>query len=304
LGEVDQNLFNRYEGSTTPVPVIPLCKTSPDYNPTDECSSGSITFWNDEGRAIYEGLLVKLQKRFSHRNQFVVSYALQRATDEVAWNDVNYAAGYGQYLPHNNLTVAGTVNLPWGFTLSLNSSFITVSPETANVSTSTGYILPGTVPAGSSEPLEGLAYGCLNAGCDHASLAAAVANYNKTIVGSVNAKGQVIAPTSSIILPQNYNLGAPIVTQDFRLTKVFTLKERYKFSILGEMFNAFNIANKTGYSSSLDTGAAGSVCQQGSVLPGSPGAISCSFGQATGRAGQGFGSAGPRAVQVGARFTF
>ena len=38
--------------------------------------------------------------------------------------------------------------------------------------------------------------------------------------------------------------------------------------------------------------------------PGTPGAISCSFGQATQRVGQTFGSAGPRAVQLGARFTF
>ena len=70
------------------------------------------------------------------------------------------------------------------------------------------------------------------------------------------------------------------------------------------MFNAFNIANLTGYSFNLDQAAAGSVCQQGSVAPGSTGAIGCSFGQATQRAGQTFGSAGPRAVQLGARFTF
>ena len=55
LGEVDKNLFTRYQGSSTPVPVIPLCKTSPDFNPTDECSTGTITFWTDEGRAIYKG---------------------------------------------------------------------------------------------------------------------------------------------------------------------------------------------------------------------------------------------------------
>jgi hypothetical protein len=95
-----------------------------------------------------------------------------------------------------------------------------------------------------------------------------------------------------------------VISQDFRLTKVFTVKERYKFSILAEMFNAFNIANLTGYSSALDQGVAGNVCQQGSVAPGTAGAISCSFGQATQRVGQTFGSAGPRAVQLGARFTF
>ena len=54
--------------------------------------------------------------------------------------------------------------------------------------------------------------------------------------------------------------------------------------IIGQMFNAFNIANKSGYSYSLSSPS--------------------TFGQATGRAQQTFGSAGPRAVQLGARVTF
>ena len=48
--------------------------------------------------------------------------------------------------------------------------------------------------------------------------------------------------------------GSPTISQDFRLTKVFTLKERYQFRILAEMFNAFNIANLTGYSSQFGPG--------------------------------------------------
>ncbi len=299
IGETDNNLFNRFLGSTTPNPVIPLCKTSPDFNPADECSSGSITFWNDEGRSVYNGLLVKLQKRMSHHFQFVVSYALQKGLGETVWDYEHWMAGYGQNLAHNNLTVAGTWNMPWGFTLSMNTTFISVSPSTPNIS---GLILPGTDASGTTEPLPGIGYGCLSAGCGKATLAAAVSNYNSKVVGTLNAEGQPI--TSSVILPQNYSLGAPVISQDFRLTKVFTVKERYRFSILAEMFNAFNIANLTGYSSTLDQGVGGNVCQQGSVAPGTPGAISCSFGQATQRVGQTFGSAGPRAVQLGARFTF
>ncbi len=299
LGETDNNLFNRYLGSTTPNPVIPLCKTSPDFNPADECSSGSITFWNGQGRSVYNGLLVKFQKRMTHNFQYVVSYALQKGLGETVWDYAHWMAGYGQNLPHHNLTVAGTWNMPWGFTLSMNTTLISVLPSTANVS---NLILPGTVAAGTTEPLPGIAYGCLSAGCDKSTLAAAVANYNSHVVGTLNAQGQPI--TSSVILPQNYQLGAPTISQDFRLTKVFTVKERYRFSILAEMFNAFNIANLTGFSSSLDQGPASSVCQQGSIAPGSAGAISCSFGQATQRAGQTFGSAGPRAVQIGARFSF
>jgi len=303
LGEVDQNLFNRFQGSTTPVPVIPLCTTTPDLNPTDECSSGSITIWNDEGRAIYEGLLVKAQKRFSHRYQFVASYAYAHATDETVWNDAKWMAGYGQYLPHQNLNLAGTVNLPWGFTLSLDSTMVSSTPTTPTVSTTAGLILPGTVPAGTSEPLPGVTYGSLNAGTSQSALAAAVSSYNSSVVGTVNAEGSKIA--DYLILPKNYATGEPTIAQNFRLTKVFTFKERYKFNIFGEVFNAFNISNVTIGTLSLDTSTnSAAVCQQGSVAPGTTGAIACQFGQVTGRQGQTFGSAGARAFQFGGRFVF
>jgi hypothetical protein len=287
LGEVDQNLFSRFQGTSTPAPVIPLCKTSPDFNPVDQCSTGAITFWTDQGRSVYNGLLVKLQKRFANHFQFQASYAFQKATAENVWDDLNYAAGTGEYLPHHNLTVAGTVNLPFGFTLSLNSSFISRTPQTPIVS---NLDLPGTAPSGSNEPLPGLAYSCLNAGCGQSQLAAAVTAYNTSIVGTKDAKGSPI--TTQLLLPTNYEFGENTITQDFRLTKVFTVKERYKFSVLAEMFNAFNLSNLTGFSYTLDSKNS------------NPAAQTFAFGQATQRANQTFGSAGPRAVQVGARFTF
>jgi len=303
LGEVDQNLFTRYQGSTTPVPVIPLCKTTPDLDPTHECSSGSITIWTDQGRSIYNGLLFKAQKRFSHRYQFQVSYAYAHASTDVVdvWNYANYNSGYGQYLAHHDLGISGTVNLPWGFTMSMNSSMISATPSQASVATSAGLILPGTVPSGTSEPLPGVPIGGLNAGTSKSGLAAAVAAYNSTIVGSVNAQGAKIG--SSLVLPQNYSLGFPTLSQDFRLTKTFTFKEKYKLSILGELFNAFNISNLAGNTYALDTTTnPAAVCAQGVAVGGNN--ISCQFGQATQRQGQTFGSAGTRAAQVGARFSF
>jgi len=303
LGEIDQNLFTRYQGSATPVPVIPYCPSVghpiPDFNPADQCSIGSITIWTPEGRALYNGLLVKANKRFSNRYQFQVSYALQKGEDETVWNNVNWMAGYGQYLPHHQLQISGTVNLPVGFVLSLNSAIITTTPTTPNVP---NLILPGTVPFGSTEPLPGVAYGSLNAGTSHSGLAAAVAAYNSNVVGTVNAQGGKISPY--LALPQNYAFGTPFITQDFRLTKTFNVKE-HKFSVFAEMFNAFNVANLTGYSFTLDTASTpNAVCQQGSVLPGTANSVPCNFGQPTQRINQTFGSGGPRALQLGARFTF
>jgi hypothetical protein len=56
-----------------------------------------------------------------------------------------------------------------------------------------------------------------------------------------------------------------------------------KLNIFGEVFNAFNYANLGGYDNNL-------------LDPG--------FGQATSRAGQVFGSGGPRAFQLGGRVSF
>jgi hypothetical protein len=291
LGEVDLNLFTRYEGSTTPVPVIPLCTGSgatgalSAANVNAECSTGSITFWQDAGRAVYNGLLMKAVKS-SKRWSFVASYAYAHATDETVWNNVNYNAGVGQYLAHQDINIAGTIQLGWGFQLSLNSTYISATPGTPEVN---GLILPGTVPTGSTEPLPGIAYGSLNAGTGKAALATAVTAYNNNIIGTKNAEGQAI--TGPLGLPSTYSLGDPTISQDFRLTKTFTFKERYKLAVFTEMFNAFNISNLTGYSSTLDTAA--------SVAAGT-----AAFGQPTARQGQTFGSGGSRALQVGARISF
>jgi hypothetical protein len=289
LGEVDQNLFTRYLGTPTPVPVVPLCAKSPDLDPTHSCSTGTITFWTDQGRAVYDGLLVKLSKRFSNRYQFLASYAFQKALNETVWDNQHWMAGYGEYLPHHNLQISGTADLPWGFTLSLNSSFISRTPQTAMVPS---LDLPGTVPSGSNEPLPGLGYGCLAAGCSKSQLASAVNAYNTSIVGTKNAQGQTI--TSQLVVPPDFQFGDPTITQDFRLTKTFTYKERYKLSILGEVFNAFNISNLSYPSGAwvLDTKSANAASQ------------AYAFGQPTQRINQTFGSAGPRAFQVGARITF
>ena len=232
---------------------------------------------------------MKLSKRFSNRYQFLASYAFQKALSETVWDNLHWMAGYGEYLPHHNLQISGTADLPWGFTLSLNSSFISRTPQTAMVPS---LDLPGTAPSGSNEPLPGLGYGCLAAGCSKSQLAAAVASYNTNVVGTKNAQGQTI--TSPLVVPPDYQFGDPTITQDFRLTKTFTYKERYKFSILGEVFNAFNISNLSYPSAAwtLDTKSANAAAQ------------TYAFGQPTQRINQTFGSAGPRAFQVGARFTF
>ena len=304
LGEVDQNLYTRFEGSNTPVPVIPSCPTTPDFNPTDNCSTGGITFWTSQGREVYNGLLMKVNKRLSHHVQFLVSYAYQRDYSTGAGgsplDNMNYNSSWGQDLAHQNLNVSGTITLPWGFLVSINSSIISRTPVAAVVS---GLDLPGTAPSGSTEALPGIPFSELGAGTSKAQLVAAVQNYNANIAGKPSATG---APNPGpVVLPQDYQFGDPIFSQDFRLTKTFTYKEKYRLSILGEVFNAFNISNLTYPGFTLDSLAAGCSLVNGafSSCAGTP-AQTYQFGQATGRVGQTFGQGGARAFQVGARFQF
>jgi hypothetical protein len=93
------------------------------------------------------------------------------------------------------------------------------------------------------------------------------------------------ATVGKLTLPANYQLGAPVINQDVRLTKELAYKERYKLQVFGEFFNAFNISNLTYSNLTLNSSA---------------------FGQPSARVGQSstFSSGGPRAIQVDARFSF
>ncbi len=281
INEVDLNLYGRtYPGTTTPDPVIPACTGNQASNVNAECSTGSITVWDPEGRSVYDGLLVKLNKRFSHRYNFLASYALQKL---IAINEVsatNMFAGYGPNLAPQQLNIAGQVLLPWGFRLSLNSF---ISSATPNIPVIQGIDMSNT--GQSSTPISmldpNISYNCFDGGgCSNSQLAQAVAYINTNWAGKTDPHGNVI-PTLS--LPSSWSLGRPIFSQDFSIKKEFVLKERYRFLLGGDFFNAFNISNLTGYGNEINSSA---------------------FGQPESRIGQNFGSGGPRAIQVSGRFSF
>jgi hypothetical protein len=296
LSGVDLNHFSEITNGVQ-TPVIPKCTVAPDFNPADNCSNGAFSFNYNEGREIYEGLLVKLQKRMSKRYQFTASYALQRLlgnTSVVNFN--NYYQSYGQQLAHQNLNVSGLVQLRWGFEMSVNSSIITRTPV---MPVTTGIDLSGTA-AVSAGPLPGLPYNCGGVTCSKSQVAAAVVAFDSTYSGTKAPNGATI-PT--YVLPPNYQFGVPQIYQDVRLTKTFHIKERFRIALIGEVFNLFNIANLSGYSFNLDTLAKGCSLNAGTAF------TSCSsqtyaFGQPTNRAQQTFLSGGPRAEQLGMRITF
>ena len=281
LGELDLNHFSAVTG-----PVIPACSPSQYFVAGEECSTGGITIWVPQGRSIYEALLVRLDKRFSNHFQFTASYALQNLNNVTVVNLNNYFQGYGPSLPRHNLNVSGMATFRWGFELSVNSSIISRAPVQPVIA---GADLSGTLGSGASGPLPGNSYRCYNSGCGKEDLQAAVNAWNANYAGTKSPYGTVLP---KVALPPDYQLGHPFFSQDFRVTKSFRYKERYQLKVFGEFFNAFNISNLTGYSFTLDKAAA------------NPSAQTYSFGQPTQRAAQSFLSGGPRAIQVGARFSF
>ena len=55
---------------------------------------------------------------------------------------------------------------------------------------------------------------------------------------------QIISP---IVLPGRISAGDSFISQDLRLTKKLDIKEKVTLSLIGEVFNLFNVANLTGY---------------------------------------------------------
>jgi hypothetical protein len=275
IGELDAARFSQFIGGVQ-TPVVPVCTQAQLFQLGQQCVSGGITEWTEGGRTVYNGLLMKLNKRFSRNYQFTVSYALQdQKAIGTIFNLNNYFQSFGPNLARHNLTVAGSVNLPLGLQLTLNSSMISRTPVNPVIS---GIDLSGTGVANSFLPE--LEYNCAPQQCSKDTLSNAVNDFNQNYAGKKAPNGTTIP---KITLPSDYQFGDPIISQDVRLTKKFTYKERYSLSLLGEVFNIFNIANLSGYSFALN---------------------STSFGQPTQRVIQTFGSGGPRAVQFGARLSF
>ena len=281
-GELDYNLNTRYNGSAVSNPVIPACTGAQLFVVGQQCSAGAITFWTPQGRARYNGLLMKLNKRLSHRYTFTASYQLASNRANTGVQDLlNRGASYAPVLARQTLNVAGTVHLRWGFDLSVNSSAISKPP--VNVTVASLYPV-GSAPASTSGayPLPTLGLNCLNVGCGVSDLVSAVDTFNTTLAGTRNSQNTLIP---KLTLPKGaYGLNDGVLNQDFGLSKTFSFKERYKLAIRGEAFNAFNISNYSGYTFNLS----------------SPG----TFGQPTARAAQTFGSAGPRSFQVSGRISF
>jgi hypothetical protein len=316
---VDRNRFNRphvtsVDPNTGVVsfvrdPVIPVCTQAQTaaLDPQDQCSTGAITAYSSDANYRYQALQVKLEKRFSSRLQFTASYALSKNTGFVAVTQYNDPAlDYGNVgTPRQTLIVSGVYEIPGVHAEStilrglLNGwaiSFISEADSAPSLDTTlSGLDLDGD--GISTTLLPGInRHNLLGQGLRESELRALVGQYNASVeartktITNPDGSQTVIRPRtpfnqiiSPIVLPEKISPGDSLISQDVRLTKTFRIKERLTLSLVGEVFNLFNVANLTGYSSVLNQP---------------------NYGQPSARAGQAFGTGGPRAFQVAARVEF
>jgi hypothetical protein len=281
INNADLNHYNSVEG-----PVIPKCGPGQSVQIGVECSVGPIETELDGGRSHYKGLLMKLDKRFSHRTTGTLAYAY---ADQVGYNGLvdnsNYLASWGPQAGHQTFSGSIVVVLPLGIQVSGITAFQSATPFQPFL---TGIDLNGNgvfASAGESpypgSPLPGGGFNQFGVSEGKGNLIQLVNQFNQTYAGTTDPLGH---PIPAITLPANFSLPRSFNSQDIRVTKNFRLyKERVRLAVFGECFNVFNIANLTDYNAVLNAP---------------------NFGQATQRTPNIFGTGGPRAFQLGSRLTF
>lgn len=287
LFQTDRNLYNRVDRLGGP--IIRRCQGAEATDPSVRCSNGPISIYQTSGREEYRALLVKLDKRFSHRYQFTASYALSSLTGFFPREDLTgwfRHRGPLEADARHRFSFSGIIDLPRGFQMSLIAVYAGRPPLNARLPAT--YDLNGDGTFGDTLP--GLPINSLGRSTSQSDLIALVRRFNETLAGTKDAAG---ATLPFLVLPPRFDFNDTFQTHDVRLSKTFALRERYKFQVLVEVFNLFNISNLGGYSSQLDF----------TSDPQTPPGV-FAFGQPTLKASQVFGQGGARAVQFGARISF
>ena len=320
--QLDRNRFNRprvtgVNPNTGVVsfvrdPIIAQCTPSQTraLDPRHACSTGPIIVFASGGKFLYQGLHATLEKRFASGTQFSVGYALSSNTGFIDGGFTSYDnhdLAYGTIPDHrrHRLVVSGVWRLPdysgssqflRGLLNSWTVSFVSYTYSTPPLNTLlSGLDLDGdgisqTLLPGTTR------HNTFGRGLTEAALRELVADYNASIEAAsrrvTNPDGTVtvVRPRTPfnqvlnpITLPETFSSGDSFLTQDVRVAKELRLGSGVTLSLIGEVFNLFNVSNLTGYNGVLNQP---------------------NYGQPSARVGQVFGTGGPRAGQLAARLTF
>ena len=187
------------------------------------------------------GLQVSIQHRFSQNISASAAYTLARLKDSTTGafyypnNQFDVADEWANSPDdqRHTLTVAGSYLWKWG--ISLSGSFHYGSGQAFQV-TATGNPFSSTVQTD--------------------RIFAATAKYYGPAVTQ-----QVIAGVLYNIVARDSFVGLPIERVDLRLSKTFSLKERFRFIPIVEAFNLFNHSNFGGYNTVITAASFGTPAQ-------------------------------------------
>jgi hypothetical protein len=278
---------------------------------------------------------VKLDKRFDNGWQFTGSYAFSRYTNNVnvgagsvSMDNLYETAGIddGDRPHHFTLsgfyefrTYKGDNRLLRGLFNSWQFGLISDMSSAPPLNPNLGLDVDGD--GVSRITLPGIPWNGFGRGSNVDDIRKAVSKYNADVISRAkplpaNATSQQISACTLMIdgqrmcgartpqnqvlpfiyLPDKFSNGDPFFSQDIRMTRVITIREKISLSLIAEAFNVFNIANLTGYGSGLNTTT--------TVVDGRPQPTPVTFGLPSNRVNQIFGTGGPRAFQFAARVSF
>jgi outer membrane receptor protein involved in Fe transport len=243
----------------------------------------------------YDGLLLSVEKRLSHRYQFRASYTFAKAfnyanDDQIPFSNgpidpLNLQLEYGP-TPNDQrhrFTFAGAFELPWSFHL---SPIVTLA---------SGVPMDILMPDASTRvPLLQR-----NAGGRIFQTGAELNDFIRAVNASGGINGELLP-----FVRDDARFSDSFSSVDLRLSRTFSFGERFELEPLVEVFNLFNVTNVLGVSNVNYSGFSNVLARDSNSVV-SPGFLtSSSFGRPVTTAGGVFGSGGPRAFQFAARFTF
>jgi hypothetical protein len=243
----------------------------------------------------YDALLVSVDHSFSSRFQFHSAYTLSKSLNYANDDQIPFAYPpldptdlHREYGPAPNdqrhrAVFAGIVELPWG--LHAAPLWTIASGVPMDILLPDGSTRIPELPRNAGDRMFHNA-GELNA-----------------FITRLNAAGGVSGQPLPLV-DSNARFSDGFNSFDFRLSKDFRLNERMNLQLLGEAFNLFNVTNILGVSNTNYSGFFNTLVRD-SNDPTNPGFFhSSQFGKPVTTAGGVFGSGGPRAFQLGAKFSF
>ena len=243
----------------------------------------------------YDGLLMSLEKRFANRYQFRASYTLSKAFNYANDDQIPFSNGpvdpsnlQLEYGPTPNdrrhyFTFSGAAELPYGFQLAPILTLASGPPM--------DILLPDA-----SSRVRDLQR---NAGGRLFKTGAELNGFLRQFNAAGGVNGQPLP-----LVRDDASFNDNFSSLDLRLSKVFRLSEKARLEPIIEVFNLFNVTNILGVSNVNYSGFS-NVLRRDSDNPADPGFLrSSSFGAPVTTAGGVFGSGGPRAFQIAAKFSF